>query len=588
MSEIIAKGRKSLLWTEDYENKVIQILKVINEKEPNVNKDRQFYHIKSSFKLISLGGVTKVCRIKDNRIMTTKNHAGNIIRDLHVACGHKGEKKTYKKVAEHYANIPMFMIKRYIQQCERCTEKTKKITQAGIVVRPLITQDLNQRAQVDLIDFQSLADGSYRYIMHYKEHLTKFSLLRPLTSKRAAEVAKELFGIFSDFGAPHVLQSDNGREFTANIIKELATLWQDLVLVNGRPRHPQSQGCVERSNSSVKDSLIAWMRDNKTSSWSTGLRYVQWALNTTYHEAIKMQPYKAMFGQTPKFGLRSKVPQEFLKAISNGILEEDVEELLQADQHEETGLAADLQENNETDFESLIRQAKIVINENIEENSIYNNEQADRIEDGALPADLSNTVKRKDNSTSLSEKKNELTEEEEHPALQLRMIAHQSMVKQAKKMVNKSNKILGSLAAGDNVLIGKKSCPCIILVLFNFSIIGISEFDRGKGDPANLIGVVMEEKDGKFKVGTKHGIIDTWLERNCLQSTRFNKIQISDVPNNVSNIRSLVRMDSVGSGQGYQRCNCTRGCNSNKCKCVKNKYSCNSACHAGKSCNNHE
>lgn len=390
MAEIIMEERKSLLWTEKEENEVIKILKAINEQQANVNKDRKFYHIKSTFKLICLAGVTKVCRVKDNRIMTTKHHAINVIRDLHVACGHKGEKKTYKKVAEHYANIPMFMIKRHIQQCERCTEKTKKSRQVGIVVRPLVTRDLNQRAQVDLIDFQSLPDGSYRYIMHYKEHLTKFSLLRPLTSKRAAEVAKELFGIFSDFGAPHVLQSDNGREFTANIIKELATLWQDLILVNGRPRYPQSQGCVERSNSSVKDSLIAWMRDNKTGTWSTGLRYVQWALNTTHHEAIKMQPYKAMFGQNPKLGLRSKVPQEFLEAISNGILEEDIEQLLQTDRKEEEPNAH--LPNNGSDLESLIQQADIIIDENIEESLIYNNEAADRNEEKReeLTADLIN------------------------------------------------------------------------------------------------------------------------------------------------------------------------------------------------------
>nr|CAH7741479.1 unnamed protein product [Callosobruchus chinensis] len=67
---------------------------------------------------------------------------------------------------------------------------------------------------------------------------------RPLICKRAVEVAKELLNIFLDFVAPTVLQSDNGREFTANIIKELGSLWPNLVLENGRPRHPQSQGSV--------------------------------------------------------------------------------------------------------------------------------------------------------------------------------------------------------------------------------------------------------------------------------------------------------------------------------------------------------
>ena len=173
----------------------------------------------------------------------------------------------------------------------------------GVVVRPITCDTLNDRGQVDLIDFQSLPDGDYKWVMHYKEFLTKFSMLRPLTCKRAVEVAKELFHIFATIGAPRGLQSDNGREFTAAVIADLASLRTDLVLVNGRPRHPQSQGLVERSNATVKDSLIAWMRDNGCLKWTCGLPFVQWGMNSSYHKAIKMAPYRAMFGQIPHIGL---------------------------------------------------------------------------------------------------------------------------------------------------------------------------------------------------------------------------------------------------------------------------------------------
>ena len=49
-------------------------------------------------------------------------------------------------------------------------------------------------------------------------------------------------GLFLLIGAPVVLQSDNGSEFTASVITELQGLWPDLKLVHGKPRHPQSQG----------------------------------------------------------------------------------------------------------------------------------------------------------------------------------------------------------------------------------------------------------------------------------------------------------------------------------------------------------
>ncbi|CAI6353312.1 unnamed protein product [Macrosiphum euphorbiae] len=44
--------------------------------------------------------------------------------------------------------------------------------------------------------------------MVYQDHPTKFVILRPLTHKRAEEVAYVLIDIFTTFGAPAILQSD--------------------------------------------------------------------------------------------------------------------------------------------------------------------------------------------------------------------------------------------------------------------------------------------------------------------------------------------------------------------------------------------
>ena len=140
-------------------------------------------------------------------------------------------------------------------------------------------------------------------MLHYVEYLTKYHILRPPKSKTAIEVARELLNIFLDFGAPHFLQSDNGREFTTSVISELSKLWPNLTLVNGRPRHPQSQGCVERSNGDMKNKIQSWMRDNDTTNWSLGIRFIKWQMNTTYHDAIRTKPYMALTGNEPHCGL---------------------------------------------------------------------------------------------------------------------------------------------------------------------------------------------------------------------------------------------------------------------------------------------
>ena len=80
----------------------------------------------------------------------------------------------------------------------------------------------------------------------------------------AEEMAYQLMDIFCVFGAPFILQSDNGREFVNKIIQNLADMWSGMKLVHGKPRYSQSQGSVGRSNQDVRDVLVAWMSNNNT------------------------------------------------------------------------------------------------------------------------------------------------------------------------------------------------------------------------------------------------------------------------------------------------------------------------------------
>jgi len=78
-----------------------------------------------------------------------------------------------------------------------------------------------------------------------------------------------------------------------------------VVLIQSKPRHPQSQGSVERANGDIKDMLYAWMAYNNynTQDWSVGLRFVQYQKNSAYHSGIQRAPYKALYGTDPKVGL---------------------------------------------------------------------------------------------------------------------------------------------------------------------------------------------------------------------------------------------------------------------------------------------
>lgn len=166
--------------------------------------------------------------------------------------------------------------------CETC-QKKHSMPKKGLVVKPILHNEMNSRCQIDLIDMQSNPDNGFKYIMVYQDHLTKFVIIRPLRCKRAEEIAYQLLDIFTLFGAPSILHSDNGREFVNKIVTSVCEMWPQVKIVHGKARHSQSQGSVERANQDIESMIATWMETNHNAKWSESLRFVQAMKNSAFH-----------------------------------------------------------------------------------------------------------------------------------------------------------------------------------------------------------------------------------------------------------------------------------------------------------------
>ena len=123
-----------------------------------------------------------------------------------------------------------------------------------------------------------LPDGVFQWILHCVDHWSKFNFLYPLERKSAVCVAEPLdTQLFPYFGVPRILHSDNGREFISAVIGELLEKWgPGIQLISGRPRHPQSQGAVERAHATFQRKLSAEIAKTtvKKPEWSKWLSHI--------------------------------------------------------------------------------------------------------------------------------------------------------------------------------------------------------------------------------------------------------------------------------------------------------------------------
>ena len=131
---------------------------------------------------------------------------------------------------------------------------------------------------------------------------------------------------FCDLGAPLILQSDNGREFkNALLFNILNENWPSTKIIHGKPRHPETQGSVEKANQDIKRHFTAMMFDNSENSWVKFVRQVQYKKNTSFHSTIGMTPFQALVHRKPPLGLTELgIP---IEAIDNIWSEDDLERI---------------------------------------------------------------------------------------------------------------------------------------------------------------------------------------------------------------------------------------------------------------------
>ena len=86
----------------------------------------------------------------------------------------------------------------------------------------------------------------------------------------------------------------------AGVIEHIKQLWPDTMLINGRARHPQSQGVNERGNRSFKEILRKLMQKHDTKCYLVLKDLAVWHMASRWHSSTKTSPFVYEHGQKPR------------------------------------------------------------------------------------------------------------------------------------------------------------------------------------------------------------------------------------------------------------------------------------------------
>jgi IS30 family transposase len=203
---------------------------------------------------------------------------------------HIGAKKLLTIVNQKYYGILQASVYSFVAECSICSRYNSLTTLQPVFINEITARlDLLMMDCVDLRKYSELNSG-YSWILNVIDTFTKYLWSFKLEHKTANSVLECLKYIFENYGVPLAIQSDNGREFKNQVLRDYM-LSKHIRIIHGKPRNPKAQGQIERANQTIKRWLSKGLYEINSKQWILIHSNVVKQYNLTVHRATGKSPF---------------------------------------------------------------------------------------------------------------------------------------------------------------------------------------------------------------------------------------------------------------------------------------------------------
>ena len=213
---------------------------------------------------------------------------------------HQGVDRTYEKLQRkyHWNNIRKDTSD-YVLSCDKCQrfKTTASPYFTNYVGSMKITADQpNEILFVDIAYVQSSPEG-YLYFLLVVDSFSRLIEAFPLRTMTAQEIIKELTRYCCIHGFPNQIFSDAAGDFKKAMVNDCS----HLLNVNHKTSIPwrHQSNISERYIQMVKTGIRLMVPENRLGWWPRYIKFVVYALNTSYCRSLNMSPFEAYFSRQP-------------------------------------------------------------------------------------------------------------------------------------------------------------------------------------------------------------------------------------------------------------------------------------------------
>lgn len=237
---------------------------------------------------------------KKRQVVVPEKFRKRVLQLAHesILGGHLGAKKCTEKILNNFFWPGMQAdTLRYCRSCEACQRSIPKgkVTKVPLGRTPLIDEPF-RRVAVDIIGpIVPASQNGNRYILTLVDYATRYPEAVSLKHIDTQTVAEALVDIYSRVGIPREVLSDQGKQFTSDVMKEVSRLLSIRQLTT-TPYHPACNGLVEKFNGTLK-AMMKKMCEERPKDWDRYVTPLLFAYREAPQESTGFAPFELLYGR---------------------------------------------------------------------------------------------------------------------------------------------------------------------------------------------------------------------------------------------------------------------------------------------------
>ncbi|KAL5516790.1 hypothetical protein EMCRGX_G002203 [Ephydatia muelleri] len=210
--------------------------------------------------------------------------------------GHLGKHKTAKRILRRFYWPTLYKdVEDFCRSCQVCQKYSKqKVVMAPFIPLPVVTEPF-RRVAMDIVGPLPRTKTGNRYILVMCDYATRCPEAVPVKAVDAEHIAEELVRIFARVGIPEEMLTDQGSNFTSQLLSEIYQLLH-VHPIRTSPYHPQTDGLVERFNITLKAMLRKVAAEDEL-NWDKWLPYLLFAYREVPQDSTGFSPFELLYGR---------------------------------------------------------------------------------------------------------------------------------------------------------------------------------------------------------------------------------------------------------------------------------------------------